>query len=450
MGNGLFSPGVVQELIGAVQQLSLTRELSAIMQVTRSAARRLSRADGATFVLKEGGNCHYADEDAVSPLWKGKRFPMDVCISGWVMRRGEAVLIPDVYADPRIPADAYRPTFVKSMIMVPIRREDPIGAIGAYWAEGRPDAGLIEVLQALADSTSVAMENVRHYQGMLERERELRELTRSLERQVAERTALAEGRARQLQALSLRLSEGEERERRRIAGLLHDDLQQIMVSARLHLQAYEASPASKRSLHEAGRLLDEALAKSRRLSLELSPAVLQHSGLAGCLEWLAGRMKEERGLEVRLEAAGAADRGFEELKALLFRAVEELLGNAARHSGSSRAEVLLAGRVEGLVVEVSDAGQGFDPRLLEPGALRSAGFGLLTLRERIQAVGGTMEIESAPGRGSRITLRIPRDRQGGAAAEEDAAAGGERPAEVSRPRRPVTAGAGCCSPTITR
>ncbi|HZT30752.1 MAG TPA: response regulator [Bryobacteraceae bacterium] len=121
-------------LIAAVQELSLARDLDGVMAIVRRAGRELTGADGATFVLREGDLCHYADEDAVAPLWKGQKFPLSACISGWVMLNRQAAVIEDIYADPRIPADAYRPTFVKSLAMVPIRTEAPVGAIGNYWA----------------------------------------------------------------------------------------------------------------------------------------------------------------------------------------------------------------------------------------------------------------------------------------------------------------------------
>src|ERR1043165_9153040 len=105
----------VEHLVGVVQELSLARDLARVMAIVRTAARRLTGADGATFVLRDGNHCHYADEDAISPLWKGQRFPMQVGISGWAMLHREAVAIPDIYADPRVPTDAYRPTFVKSL-----------------------------------------------------------------------------------------------------------------------------------------------------------------------------------------------------------------------------------------------------------------------------------------------------------------------------------------------
>lgn len=154
----------VAELLRAIQQLSMVRSLPEIQAIVRTAARRLTGADGATFVLRDNDSCFYADEDAISPLWKGQRFPMDVCISGWTMLHRQPALIPDIYADERVPHEAYRPTFVKSLAMVPIRQLDPIGAIGNYWAQQHePTAREVQLLQALADSTAVALENVRVY-----------------------------------------------------------------------------------------------------------------------------------------------------------------------------------------------------------------------------------------------------------------------------------------------
>ena len=148
-------------LVATVLELSSAPDLQAIADVVKRAASRLVGADGATFVLREGDLCYYADEDAISPLWKGKRFPLDDCVSGWVMRHSRAAVIPDIYADKRVPQDAYRPTFVKSMAMVPIRQLEPLGAIGNYWAVERiPTQSEVSLLQALADSTAVAMESI--------------------------------------------------------------------------------------------------------------------------------------------------------------------------------------------------------------------------------------------------------------------------------------------------
>ncbi|HVJ64791.1 MAG TPA: ATP-binding protein, partial [Bdellovibrionota bacterium] len=164
-----------QIFLEVVQKLSTTRSLEEITTMVRTAARQLANADGATFVLKDGPYCFYVDEDALSPLWKGQRFLQELCISGWSMNHKSSVVIEDIYADPRIPHDAYRPTFVKSLLIVPIHAEDPIGAIGVYWAEHHlPTPTQIEALQALAGAVSVAMENVRLYEEQQKRIEELK------------------------------------------------------------------------------------------------------------------------------------------------------------------------------------------------------------------------------------------------------------------------------------
>ncbi|MCC6746325.1 MAG: GAF domain-containing protein [Deltaproteobacteria bacterium] len=188
----------VEMMVAVVQELSLARTLEGVMRVVRREARALTGADGATFVLRDGDRCHYADEDAIAPLWKGHRFPMSACISGWVMLNRQTAVIPDIYADPRIPAEAYRPTFVRSLAMVPIRSSAPIGAIGAYWASARqPRAEEVRGLQALADTTSVAMENVQLYQEL---EARVRRRTAELEETVG-RLQAAMGEIRTLRGL---------------------------------------------------------------------------------------------------------------------------------------------------------------------------------------------------------------------------------------------------------
>src|SRR5689334_3740880 len=172
-------PAGYERLIAVVKELSLARDLPAIMAIVRRAARQLTGADGATFVLRDNGQCHYADEDAVGPLWKGQRFPEHSCISGWAMMHRQPAVVEDIFRDPRIPVSAYEPTFVRSVVMVPIRSADPIGAIGTYWARQRsPERNEVSLLQALADSTAVAMENVRVY---AELESRVRERTAELE-----------------------------------------------------------------------------------------------------------------------------------------------------------------------------------------------------------------------------------------------------------------------------
>ncbi|MBS1635553.1 MAG: GAF domain-containing sensor histidine kinase [Bacteroidetes bacterium] len=165
----------ISKLVLAVQELSLARNLEGIMAIVRHVARSITGADGATFVLRDHNMCYYADEDAISPLWKGQRFPLENCISGWTMLNKESAMIEDIYADSRIPHEAYRPTFVKSLLMVPIRTIDPIGAIGNYWAQKhKPTDDEVTLLKALADITAVSLENVKIFH-LLEKKLEERE-----------------------------------------------------------------------------------------------------------------------------------------------------------------------------------------------------------------------------------------------------------------------------------
>lgn len=148
-------------LTNVVESLSQSTTLEEITDAVARAARKLAGADGATFVLRDGDKCYYADEQAISPLWQGRRFPLEACISGWCMLNRKVVTIEDIYEDERIPHDAYRPTFVRSLCMVPIGVDEPIGAIGSYWSSKHtPAAEDIKLLKVLANSSAVALQNL--------------------------------------------------------------------------------------------------------------------------------------------------------------------------------------------------------------------------------------------------------------------------------------------------
>lgn len=184
-------PSQLSGLVSVCQELSYARSMEMVMEVVRHAARELTGADGATFVLldhsTEGDLCYYADEEAISPLWKGSRFPVSSCISGWAMLNKSTAVIENIYTDPRIPAELYEPTFVRSLVMAPIRRNDPLGAIGTYWKDQRqPTADEVLMLEALADITAQTIELVNTYQDL---DRRVEERTAELDRTNREVTA---------------------------------------------------------------------------------------------------------------------------------------------------------------------------------------------------------------------------------------------------------------------
>lgn len=235
-------------------------------------------------------------------------------------------------------------------------------------------------------------------------EERLQRLTATLEERVAERAALAESRTKQLQALAVELIEAEERERRQIAELLHDDLQQILAAAKMQIVSVCDQSTGDPTLAHVVRLLDACIDKSRRLSHELSPAVLHHSGLVPALEWLARQMNEQFGLRVEMEIDAPERFEGAPLRVFLFRAVQELLFNIVKHAGVKIARVELSSTEDSLAIVISDRGKGFDP---ENQTMSSKGIGLLSLKERASYVGGKMSIQSAPGQGSRFILTVP-------------------------------------------
>jgi hypothetical protein len=133
-------------------------QLSRAVVVT---ARRAAAADGATFVLRDEDRCFYAMEDAMSPLWQGQRFPIDACISGWAMTHNETAIVPNIELDERIPLDAYRPTFVHSLVMTPVGEPEPKAAIGVYWSRvAAPEPEAIARMARIAQAAATVLDRI--------------------------------------------------------------------------------------------------------------------------------------------------------------------------------------------------------------------------------------------------------------------------------------------------
>jgi len=238
-------------------------------------------------------------------------------------------------------------------------------------------------------------------------EEALRELTATLENKVAQRTTELEHRARQLQKLTLEVSEAEDRERRHLAEILHDDLQQVLAAAKFHLSLLsnriKRDPSQHAVAVQIDRMLKDAIDKSRSLSHELSPAVLHHSDFAGTLGWLANQVQAKHGLVVHVGAFGEIKLQSDALKGLLYKAAQEMLFNVVKHARANEARIRVRrlGRCIGL--SVSDRGRGFDLQELK----ETHGFGLLSIRERVELLGGHMKIKSAKDKGSTFFIVVP-------------------------------------------
>jgi PAS domain S-box-containing protein len=241
-------------------------------------------------------------------------------------------------------------------------------------------------------------------------EKELRRSRDDLETRVKERTAELEKRAEQLARLSSELTLAEKRERRRLAGIIHDNLQQTIVGAKIRAEvlADGLEGDQRRGIDEICDLLLETLRTSRSLNAQLAPHILYERGLGAALEWLAKTMGESYALEVQTDIAPDIAVEPENLRVLLFESVRELLFNVVKHAGSSTARIemeALGGN--GLRITVSDQGVGFDPSVLEAELDRDERFGLFSIHERLEVIGGRLEMESAPGKGASFRLIVP-------------------------------------------
>ena len=273
-------------------------------------------------------------------------------------------------------------------------RKTAFGALVIY-SDRHPDfeKAQVNLLKELADDLAFGITSL---QARVERDQAQRAL---------------ELKAAQLQVLAGEIVRTEERERQRIAHLVHDQLQQLLAATLYRLQSLRTAQTEEEHAESFTALSDqlrECISISRSLTSEISHPALSEPDLTAALEWLAGWMKEKHGLEVDVQSVEALTVEIEEVRIMLLQAIRELLFNVVKHSGVMKATVRLGPATDGrLLVTVSDEGVGFDvTRVADPGA-GTGGIGLPSMRERLALTGGGIEIESSPGHGSRFTIWVP-------------------------------------------
>ena len=287
-------------------------------------------------------------------------------------------------------------------------------------------AGMAALVAGLFAALAVLYLQVRRRRGaqeallveMRERARldgELQRLNRSLEAQVRERTAelrsanadLLDAKLR-LHDLSSQLIAAQEEERRHIARELHDDTGQSLSVMRMHLSDLQQGGAGAMArLPDCIALVDTAIARIRAMALSLRPTMLDDLGLADALHWALEHQAKAAGWRTDLEADDIAVGLPPDIQTACFRIAQEALANAARHAGAS--EVKLGLRMVGneLELTVRDNGSGFDLARYRSPQERKKHFGLMTMTERAALVGGGLDIDTAPGSGTRIRARFP-------------------------------------------
>ncbi|WP_051261096.1 PAS domain S-box protein [Desulfovibrio inopinatus] len=402
-----------QVLTKAGRMLSLAQSQEEVIEAVRSTVREMTGADGATFVLRDGDKCHYVDESAIAPLWKGQRFPLTQCISGWVMLHRETAVIEDIYADPRIPSAAYRPTFVKSLAMVPVNREEPLAAIGAYWAEKHmPDNSTVEMLQTLADLVSVALKNVELYNELKNRIKDL-----------ASQKLAAESSSRAKSEFLANMSHEIRTPLNGVMGML-----QLLEFTQLSAEQQKYVSLSIGSSRRLTSLLSDILDLSKieagklRIMKHTFALITLRESIIGLLNLTA----ETKGLDLQIHLDPRLPSNLIGDEVRVRQILFNLVGNAIKFSTSGVVRVDISplpyaqpGKLQ-VLFTVSDTGIGVDDAVLESlfepfvqgendfiRHYEGAGLGLTIVRRLITLMNGGMTIDSTVGKGTTVYFALP-------------------------------------------
>jgi len=382
----VHAQSTAESLAAASVGFTQTLDLESVMNTLLDYLHRLIPYDGATVALR------WDSSRLVVRAARGKACPM-----------GEAAII-DVETNPQIRALLETPRAILisdtcvhpewkchdgasngiSWLGVPmIANDQVIGICDLCRVEGKPfTPEQARVVEALVGQAAVAIQNA---------------------------WLFGQVRAGQdrLQALSRRLVEVQEDERRYIARELHDEAAQALTSVQMGLSLLErqvehAAPVRSR-LNDLNRALDGVLENLSRLINHLRPASLDHLGLAPALRQYIKGISEQHQITVAYETLGLYERLAPDVEAAIYRIVQEALGNVVRHAHATRVDVLLERRGDKLIVLVEDNGIGLDLLAVED----SRSLGLAGMRERAEMLGGTFVVESAPGAGTTVLVEVP-------------------------------------------
>jgi PAS domain S-box-containing protein len=213
----------------------------------------------------------------------------------------------------------------------------------------------------------------------------------------------------QLRSVASELSLTEERERRRLATDLHDHVGQILALAQIKLGAIRESASSTQlaePMDDIRRLIEQTIQYTRSLTFELSPPILYDLGFEAAVEWLAELMHEQHGITIKVQADRASKPLSDEFRVLLFQTMRELLGNVVKHTNAKHIRVFIGREHDTLQVKVEDDGLGLgaSPEIPLDGPYA---FGFFSIRERLKYLGGSLNVETEPGWGTRVTLGVP-------------------------------------------
>ena len=390
-------------LIEAIQQLSVSASMDKIMSTVRTYARKLVNADGSTFILQEGDMCYYADEDSASHLWKGQRFPLRDCISGWAMINRQPVIIEDIYADDRVPVEAYKSTYVKSLAIAPIRLNDPLGAIGTYWSKNYKLSDVeIKLLNSLADAAAIAVENVQLIEG--------------LEIKIEERTSQLLAANEELEAFSYSVSHDLRAPLRHINGyvdMLNTKYYEMLDDKGRHY--LETISGASRKM---GTLIDDLLQFSRTGRKELSRTRLDFNMLIKEVLKELEPVVKGRNIEWDIQVLPVVLGDYTLLKLVWSNLIDNAL-KYTRNQEIARITIGYKNEAKNFIFCITDNGVGFDmkyahklygvfQRLHSQTEFEGTGIGLANVQRIIHKHSGLVWAEAEKDKGASFFFSLPK------------------------------------------
>lgn len=391
-------------LIDVIQQLSSVQSLEEVQEIVAHSARNLIGADGATLVFRENNSCFYVNEDAIQPLWKGRKFPLDACISGWVMQNKQPVIIEDIFTDSRIPIDVYSPTFVKSLAMVPINVSNPIGAIGNYWKDHyTPNETEMQLLQTLANAAARSIENIQLYA--------------ELENRVKQRTEQLQAANKELETFTYSVSHDLKAPLRGIDG--YSKLLLLEHGESLNDEAVHFIKTIRSSTLQMHQLIDDLLSYSR---LERSELIEKKIAIKSFVESLVGSYRGELNEKSFTLNIDIPDTEIIADETGLSIALRNLIENAIKFTDGKPSPLIEVGLDENpgnWLIKVKDNGVGFDmkyhdrifeifQRLHHSEEFPGTGIGLAMVAKALHRMNGKTYAESSPGKGSTFFIELPK------------------------------------------
>jgi two-component system CheB/CheR fusion protein len=318
--------------------------------------------------------------------------------AGYALLVGQPVLVEDLRTENRFsgPTLLVEHNVVSGISVVIQGIKGAYGVLGVHTTQPRRFSNDdVHFVQSVANVLAQAIE--RH-----NAQEALAEANEILEERVIERTA-------QVRALASALTLAEQHERQRIAGILHDHLQQLLYALLFRSKLIQEGEAEQQAalLPQFRELIEEAINSTRTLTIDLSPPILAGEGVVETLDWLAQQMQEVHNLTVSLIVVDEPVIYEKEMRVLLFQFVRELLFNVVKHAGVAKARLVIRCQDEYAVIEVTDYGRGFDVEQVTATDDPKTGFGLFSIRERLGLFGGRLEIQSSPDAGTIVTVFFP-------------------------------------------